>query len=160
MKQKYMIARSEDGKGIVIKEYAEIDKDLFSVLCEQIYDIKEIQAAGQKGKSKLLTLIRNRNFFPPIGAAGQIIESIENLLHSGSDETVEIEINDSENLSGKEVEMDVIEDMDDDGEQLDDLLDETVDVDVDVYDENMGIKEINSTLKVDDDEVIDDNVDI
>lgn len=155
-----MILKSDDGKSIVIKEYAEIDKELFSVLCEQHYDIKEIETAVKKGKSSLLSMIRNRNFFPPIESTGQILEGIENLLRSGSNETIEIEINDSENLSGKEVEMDVIDDIEDDGEQLDDLLDETVDVDVDVFDESLGIKEINSSLKVDEDEVIDDNGDI
>lgn len=156
MKQKYLIQKSDDDKKLVIKELAEIDKDIFSVLCTETYDLKNIATAVKKGKDALLSEIRTRNFFPAIQTASQIMEAVVNIIDSEASETIEIFINDADNLASKVDELDVIDDIENDEDQLDDLLEDAVDV----YDEKIAIKQINSSINVDDDDVIDDNGDI
>ena len=156
MKQKYLILKSDDEKELTIQEFAEIDKDIYSILCEEKYDYKKIKSAAKKSKEELLSTIRTRNFFPTIISAAQIIEAVADLVRSNSNETIELFINDTDALIKKQEELDVIDDLDDDEEQLDGLLEDTVDA----YDENISIKKINSSIKVDDDDVIDDNGDI
>ena len=156
MKQKYLIQISDNDKDLTIKELAEIDKDIFSILCTETYNIKNIKSAAKEGKDALLSEIRTRNFFPTISTATQIIEAVVGMIQSKTNDTVEVFINDVDTLASKEDEVDVIDDLDDDEDQLDGLLEDTVDV----YDEKIGIKKINSSIKVDDDDVIDDNGDI
>ncbi|MCK7503842.1 MAG: hypothetical protein MZV70_06840 [Desulfobacterales bacterium] len=43
MKQKYEILRDEDSKRLIIREYAELDKDVMSLLCEESYDRKAVK---------------------------------------------------------------------------------------------------------------------
>ena len=156
MKQKYLIQKSDDDKKLIIKELAEIDKDIFSILCTETYDLKNMTSAAQKGKDALLSEIRTRNFFPAIQTATQIMEAVVNIIDAEVNETLEIFINDADTLANKEEDLEVIDDLEDDEDQLDDLLEDAVDV----YDEKIAIKQINSSINVDDDDVIDDNGDI
>ena len=54
MKQKYLILKGEDRKSIIIKEFAELDKDMLSLLCEETYDIKGIEEAVSGGKDAVV----------------------------------------------------------------------------------------------------------
>ena len=155
MKQKIMISKSEDGKKITITEHGEIDKEMFSVLSEETYDVEVFEAAKKEGVNSLINAFRTRNFFPPISTAAKIAEGIENCFQSEQNETIEVFIDDNEILTPGEENLEIIDDLDEDHDQLDDLLDDTVDV----YDENISVRKINSSIKVDDDDMIDDNGD-
>ncbi len=158
MKQKYMISKSDAGNTLNIKELAEIDKDVFSILCEETYDMKTVIEALDAGMNQTASAIRNRNFFPPFSTLEKIAEGIKSLINTDSDETIEVFIDDATILSKKEEEYAVIDDLESDSEQLDDLLEDEA---VDVYDdENLSIKKINASIKVDEDELIDENGDI
>ena len=156
MKQKIMISKSEDGKQITITEHGEIDKEMFSVLSEGTYEVKLFKTAKEEGVNALINAFRTRNFFPPISTAAKIVEGVENCLQSEDNETIEVFIDDNEILTHGEENLEIIDDLDDDHDQLDDLLDDTVDV----YDENISVRKINSSIKVDDDELMDDNGDV
>jgi hypothetical protein len=162
MKQKYLISKGDAGNTLVIKEFAEIDKEVFSILCEGTYDLKTVCEALDSGINQFSEVIRNRNFFPAFSTLEKISEGITSLIESNSDETVEIFIDDASILSKKDETYTVIDDLESDSEQIDDLLEDDVEDDtVDVYDdENLSIKKINASIKVDDDELIDDNGDI
>lgn len=162
MKQKYLISKSDAGKTLVIKEFAEIDKEVFSILCERTYDLKTVCEALDSGINQFSEVIRNRNFFPVFSTLEKISEGITSLITSNSDETVEIFIDDASILLKKDEAYAVIDDLESDSEQIDDLLEDEVEDDtVDVYDdENLSIKKINASIKVDEDELIDDNGDI
>jgi hypothetical protein len=163
MKQKYLISKGDGGNTLVIKEFAEIDKEVFSILCEETYDMKTVCEALDSGMNQVSTVIRNRNFFPAFSSLEKISEGIKSLTDADSDETVEIFIDDADILSKKEEEyVGVIDDLESDSEQIDDLLEDELEDDaVDVYDdENLSIKKINASIKVDEDELIDDNGDI
>ena len=141
---------------MTITENGEIDKEMFSTLSQETYEVKDIEAAREEGINSLITSFRTRNFYPPISTAAKIAEGVESCLKSENNETIEVFIDDTEILTTGEENLEIIDDLDSDHDQLDDLLDDTVDV----YDENIAIKKINSSIKVDDDEMIDDSGDV
>ena len=49
MKQKYTIHKDTDNKRLIIKEYAELDKEILSLLCEESYDDAWVTSAIQNG---------------------------------------------------------------------------------------------------------------
>ena len=49
MKQKYILSKSGDKKQLMLKELAEMDKDIFSVLCEETYNLRNIRSALSEG---------------------------------------------------------------------------------------------------------------
>jgi hypothetical protein len=153
MKQKYIISIDSAGKHILIKEFAEIDKEIYSLLCKETYATDAVAAAVKKGENSLILLLRTKNLYPPITTAEKIAESVEDLLKSKSNETIEVFIDDVDSLSRKDSLIEMIEDIDEESPELDEMLDDQVDD----YEENVGIKNINASIKVDDDEIIDDN---
>ena len=48
MKQKYLISKEDDQKKLIIKEFAELDKEMLSLLCQEEYDYKMIKSAISK----------------------------------------------------------------------------------------------------------------
>ena len=156
MKQKYIISKSEDGKQLTIKEFAEIDKDIFSPLCEVHYSMKAVRSAIASGPDQFADIIRNRNFFPPITTAQQIFAEMDALSGLDKNESIEIFTNDVDILAAKNDSLDAIGNLEEDTEELDELLDDNVDV----FDDKISVQKLNTSIKVDDDEVIDDNNDI
>ena len=45
MKQKYLISKDNTSGNLIIKEYAELDKEIFSLIFEESYDGKAIKDA-------------------------------------------------------------------------------------------------------------------
>jgi hypothetical protein len=156
MKQKYIISKSEDGKQLIIKEFAEIDKDLFSQLCEAQYKMKDVKSAISEGPDQFTDIIRSRNLFPPLTTVQQFFAEMDNLNSIDSSETIEVFTDDVDILAEQDDSADVIDDIEDDTEELDELLEN----DVDAFDDKISVKNINTTIKVDDNETADDNTDI
>jgi len=66
MKQKYHIFINYKKNELLIKEFAELEKiDVYTLLCEEIYDVENIKSAMSEGKKALITAIRSINFYPP-----------------------------------------------------------------------------------------------
>ena len=53
MKQKYLIINDKTNRQFKIQEYAELNKEMLSLLCEEVYDYKTIKAAVSSGKDEL-----------------------------------------------------------------------------------------------------------
>jgi hypothetical protein len=158
VKQKYFISDKDGGKSLIITEYAEIDKDIFSILCEETYDPEELKEAAKEGINNLVIAFRTRNLYPTISSSLKIAEGILDFLESGEKETIEVLIDETESLEHYEEPLDIIvaDELETEDEQIDDLLDDTVDV----YDDEIGIKKINSSIQLDEDELVDDNGDV
>jgi hypothetical protein len=127
MKQKYVIEKADGGEGIVVKEYAELDKEMLSLLCQERYAKADLQAAQAKGKTALIEAIRTYNMYPPIFYADQIADAVIGLMSSDTDPATELFFDDRE-LFVQEEEVgdgaDVDEETDDDEVVVDDLLEE------------------------------------
>ena len=154
MKQKYAIIRDDNQKRLVVREYAELDKEMMSLLCEETYPQALIADAVKTGQQAVIDAIRTNNMYPPTAFAEPIARAIEGLFSPGGKESAELFFDDKD-LFAKEVEAPVEEseeDLDEDVD-VDDLLEEGVDDEYD--DEDEVLKDLKSSIQVADDEVND-----
>ncbi|MBW1646877.1 MAG: hypothetical protein JRJ72_02015 [Deltaproteobacteria bacterium] len=148
MKQKYVISREGDPQRLVIKEYAELDKEMFSLLCEERYSQEAIQAAMKEGTDALIAAFRTRNFYPSYAFATRIAEAITTLFGQDGDEPIEVVIDDAEFLNRQRTEPTFRPEADEEAEDIDELLDDAVEEEF----EDIDIEKINSGLKIADDD--------
>ena len=151
MKQKYVILRDEEKKALIIKEYAELDKEIFSLLCEETYKDAVIKSAKKKGMEALLEVLRTENLYPPALFAENIAESVMAVYNSEATPPVELLFNDIDFVT-KTREKPKVEEIEENESDLDDILEDSYDED---YDEKESLNNINSSLKVADDETLD-----
>jgi hypothetical protein len=153
MKQKYTISKNDEKTGIIIKEYAELDKEIFTLLCEETYEDEFVKAAVAKGKDALTQALRTQNLFPIGIYSESIAEAVIKFYETGDDEPVELVFNDLD-LMLKESDVPVsLDEIEEDDVEIDDLLDE--DVPEEDYDEKSDIKNLPYSLKISDDDPAD-----
>ena len=94
MKQKYLISKEDDQKKLIIKEFAELDKEMLSLLCEEEYDNKIIKSAISKGKEALISELRTNNMYPPGVYAEKIAQAVIDIFGSKDSQSIELSFND------------------------------------------------------------------
>jgi hypothetical protein len=157
MKQKYTIHKDTENKRLIIKEYAELDKEILSLLCEESYEDARVTSAIQKGPDALIGVLRTRNMYPPSAFVSKIAAAVVSLYDAGDEQSMEIGFDDKE-LFEKQAQAEEPETaVDADTEDIDDLLEDEID---DVYEDKKLIKDLKSSLKVADDESVDTNDDV
>jgi hypothetical protein len=150
MKQKYAIIRDDEQKTLVVREYAELDKEMMSLLCEETYPQATIQTAIKQGIQSVINVIRTNNMYPPTMFAQAIAEAITGILAKGGNPSAELFFDDKELfnqnivLPAEEVEEEVEEDVD-----VDELLDENLEDD---FEDDKVLKDLKSSIQVADDE--------
>ena len=154
MKSKYTIDKDKENKHLIIKEYAELDKEMMSLLCEETYPIDTLKSAIKEGTQTVISTLRTNNMYPPTIFAQAIAEAVEGLLADGGNPSAELFFDDKELFNveadqspptaDNEVEMDSEEDV-----EVDDLLDETLEDD---YEDDKVLKDIKSSIQVADDD--------
>jgi hypothetical protein len=153
MKQKYTISKNDEKTGIIIKEYAELDKEMFSLLCEETFESEIVKAAIAKGKAALIQTLRTQNLFP-IGIYSEAIaDAVIRLYEAGDDQPVELAFDDLD-LMTKEGDIPLTLDaIEEDEVEIDELLDE--DLPEEDFDEKSDIKNLPYSLKISDDDPAD-----
>ena len=101
MKQRFSISRNTGGEKIVIKEYAELDKGVYSLLCEESYAVEAVEAALAKGPDHVIALLRTESFFPISYFAEKLIATLDDYIQQGSAEAVKIEADDTECINSR-----------------------------------------------------------
>ena len=130
MKQKYLISKENDQKKLIIKEFAELDKERLSLLCEEEYDNKIIRSAISQGKEALISELRTNNMYPPGVYAEKIAQAVIDIFGSEDSQPIELFFNDVDLLikeqepSGDIDEIESIDDNDDIDELIGDDLEE------------------------------------
>lgn len=152
MKQKYVISRDTEKKELVIKEYADLDKDILTLVCEETYSDKNIESAIRKSREALLFVIRTEKLYPPVLFADKIATSIIRIYDSKNNQSEELFFDDLDFISKDREKRGIERDLEDKTADLDDLLEDSFDDD---YEEKNAIKNLNSTLKVAEDEILD-----
>ena len=164
MKQKYLILNDKENKLIKIQEFAELNKETLSLLCEEAYDYKTIKSAISAGKDELIATLRTNNLYPPGIYAVQIADAVIDLHQSNERESLELFFDDKNLLTKTRKPIKVVELVEDDTVDADALLDEddTVDSDDmleddfdDSFTEKDELKKIDSSLKIADDNFVD-----
>jgi hypothetical protein len=154
MKQKYLILNDKENKQIKIQEFAELNKETLSLLCEEAYDYKSIKSAISAGKDELIATLRTNNLYPPGIYAVQIADAVIDLHKSKEQESVELFFDDKNLLTKTRKPIKIIEQVEDEPDDPDDMLE--VDFD-ESYIEKDEIKKIDSSLKIADDNYVDDD---
>ena len=150
MKQKYTILKNDEKTAIIIREFAELDKEMFSLLCEETFEDETVKLAIAKDKATLIKTLRTQNLFPLGIYAEKIAEAVTKMYASGDDQPVELIFNDIDLLIKKEQKPLALDDIEEEAIGIDDLLDE--DVPEEDFDEKSDIKNIPYSLKISDDD--------
>ena len=141
MKQKYQIIKDTTSKQLLIKEYAVLDsnprrKDLpttleedYALLSEQSYDNKAVVEAISDGKTTLIALLRNNNFFPVGWCIDRIADAVIAMFDTKDEQSEELVFDDKNFIAQHLVESGIqpevmIEEVLEDSDDIDDLLDE------------------------------------
>ena len=101
MKQKYLILKNDDTNKLTIREFAELEPDIYSLACEETYDDKVIKSAITRDKKALISTLRTTNLFPLGSYAEKIAESVINLYSSENDQSQELFFNDKDYISNE-----------------------------------------------------------
>jgi len=150
MKQKYAIIRDDDQMQLVVREYAELDKEMMSLLCEETYGQEIIAAAVKNGRQAVIDAIRTNNMYPPTIFAEPIAKAIEGLFEEGGNSSAELFFDDKEFFI-KEAEVAAAEPDEDVDEEVavDDLLEDDIDDD---FGDDEVLTDLKSSLQVADDD--------
>ena len=152
MKQKYLIIKDNENKQLKIQEFAELDKEALSLLCEEAYDFKIIKSAIKAGGDVLISALRTKNMYPPGLYAKKIADAVVELSKSKDKESVELLFDDIELLAKGRHHAAIVEQLEDDASDLDEILEDDFD---DAYEEKNELKKIDSSLQIEDDDYID-----
>ncbi len=148
MKQKYLIINDPENKQLKIQEFAELDKDSLSLLCEETYDYKTIAAAIKAGEDALIAALRTKNLYPPSSYAHEIAGAVMELKKSRESASVELFFDDIELLTRNREAAQIARQLEDEPADLDEILEDEIDGKED-------IKKIDSSLKIADEDYID-----
>ena len=153
MKQKYEIVRDDDNKRVIIREFAELDKDTMSLLCEESYEKKAVKAAMSMGRDSLVSALRTKNLYPPGMYAGKIADKVVELLGAKGKASDELVFDDLEFLSREHEPVEAVKSYEGEPGEIDELLE--VGLDDEKFEEGDEIKKLDTTLKIEDDEFSD-----
>lgn len=99
MQQKYTIIKDKENSQFIIREFAELDKNSLSLLCEEKFDHATIESAITRGKDALLAALKTKNMYPPTIYAEKIADGIIDLYKLKDKESVELIFNDLDLLT-------------------------------------------------------------
>ena len=157
MKQKYMILKDDENSKLIIREFAELDKEIFSLLCEETYEKTNIKHAVLNGKDELISTLRTHNFFPPSLHADKIAEAVMTIYDSGSTQPVELYIDDADYLAKEPIELIADEPIESEPEEIDEILGESFDEN---YEGKAPINNLKSSIIIAEDEFVDSDEEI
>ena len=125
MKQKYLIINDKENKQIKIQEFAELNKEMLSLLCEEAYDYKTIKSAISSGTESLISALRTNNLYPPGIYAAKIASAVAELYNSKDQETRELFFDDINLLAKHRKIAEIAKQLEDDSPDLDEILDDS-----------------------------------
>ncbi|MFH1981226.1 MAG: hypothetical protein ABIL58_05245 [Pseudomonadota bacterium] len=155
MKQRYTVLKAQEDDRILIREEGELDKDLFFTQCTVSFAQGALQDVLGQGVFPAIQLIRSKDFYPALPVAEKIVEGIRRFFDDGS-QPVEVEINDVDFITkrSKPVPVPHVQpdaETDEEPGDLDDLLED----DAEEFDDDFALDDINPSLKIADEEVVD-----
>ena len=145
MKQKYLIINDKEKKQIKIQEYAELNKEMLSLLCEEAYDYKTIKAAVSAGPETLISALRTNNLYPPGIYAEKIASAVVDLLKSKDQESLELFFDDVNLLAKNRGTAKVTEQLEDESADMDETMEDSYE---DTFDDKDDLKKIDSPVKI------------
>ena len=152
MKQKFLVQKSAADAQIIIRENAELDKELMSLLCEERFDIDALEAALASGRENLIAALRTRNLYPPKAYAEKIADAVQELLRNANEDAIELYFDDLDLLNKERQAAAQAEEAKDETKDIDDLIEDEFEGE---FEEGQEIGKINSSIKIADDDSVD-----
>ena len=131
MKQKYSILKDPKTQLLTIQEFAELSKDMFSMICEESYLGDTVIARIEEGKKALITALRTPNLYPASEYIDKIADTVIE-LYSAEDPAadlapVELVFDDVDCFKKDVIPEEEIEEDEDEPVEVEDLLDDDSD---------------------------------
>ena len=145
MKQKYLIINDKENKQIKIQEYAELNKEMLSLLCEESYAYKTIKSAITAGPDSLISALRTNNLYPPGIYAEKIASAVTDLYKSKDQDSLELFFDDVNLLAKNRESAQITEQTEEDPADLDEVLEDSYE---DTFADKGDLKKIDSSIKV------------
>ena len=145
MKQKYLIINDRDNKQIKIQEYAELNKEMLSLLCEESYAYKTIKSAITAGPDTLVSALRTNNLYPPGIYAEKIASAVAELYKSKDRDSMELFFDDINLLAKNRESAEVTEQTENAPADLDEMLEDSFE---DTFEDKNDLKKIDAPIKV------------
>ena len=152
MKQKYTILKDNDNQQLVIKEFAELDKEVMSFLCEETYEAREIKSAIKSSKDSLVSILRTNNLYPPNMYAEKIADAVIDLYGPKGQDSAELFFDDIELLTRERQIEETDKELEEQSDDLEELLEDNYEED---FEDKTDIDKIDSSLKIADDDLVD-----
>jgi hypothetical protein len=146
MKQKYLILKNDERTKLIIREFAELDKEIFSFLCEETFDDESVKSAIAIGENALIETLRTKNLFPIGIYAKKIAAAVTNMYESGNDQSVELVFDDHDLMKKEQEEPAAEDDIEEEVVEIDELLED--DSPVPDYNDKSEIENITYSLKI------------
>ena len=125
MKQKYLIIKDKEKKQIKIQEFAELNKEMLSLLCEEAYDYKLIKSAISAGTENLISALRTNTLYPPGIYAEKIASAVAELYKSKDRESLELFFDDINLLAKNREIAEVTEQLEDESQDMDEMIEDS-----------------------------------
>lgn len=158
MKQKYVVLKDEEKREYILREFAELDKEALSLLCEEHYPAETVDAAAERGMGTLIQAMRTPNMYPPASYIERIAELVAALRDGTAESPAEVILDDVENIirDRKEAEAEAeAAEAEDESSDIDDLLEDDDNLEDDFEDDDIPSIDSNSSLKIADDDSLD-----
>ncbi len=127
MKQKYLILNNKENQQFKIQEFAELNKETLSLLCEEAYGYQTIKSAISNGKEELISALRTNNMYPPGIYAEKIADAVIKLYRSEDQESVELLFDDVNLLNQTRENAKFVEPIEDGTADLNNMLEDNFD---------------------------------
>jgi len=124
MEQKYVVELDKEKNRLTIREYAALEKEIFSLLYEETYDTAEIESTIEDGENAVLDALRTPTLYPVRPNAQQLVKCVLNLFQADDPQATEIFIDEKDLLGQQEEEME--DDSEDPVEDKEEELDEVI----------------------------------
>jgi hypothetical protein len=150
MKQKFVITKNSADGQLLIQEYAELDRDMLSLLCEESYSLEALQSAMKEGTKVLTAFLRTKNLYPPGMYAERLATAVTTLMQDEAQESVEVMINDIELLASEREAAEANSSLEKETADIDELLEDEGKKN---FEEDLDIDESKPSFKISEDEV-------
>ncbi len=152
MKQKFLVQKSAADAQIIIRENAELDKELMSLLCEERFDVSALETALESGREGLIAALRTRNLYPPKAYAEKIADAVQELMSNADEDAIELYFDDLDLLDKEREAAAKANEIKDETEEIDDLIEDEFEGE---FEEGQQLGKINSSIKIADDDSAD-----
>lgn len=149
MKQKFSLSIVQ-GADLNIKEFAELEKDGLSLLCDETYEAATVADALAAGPRAVIQLLRTPHFFPNRTSSELLAEAVIRLFQEQPADSIDILIDDADGLPGKRRAETIPEPTEpDENAGIDDLLDDDMaePIDGDIQ-EDLNVETLSDTKTI------------